>query len=605
MHGRSHKRIALGVALAMLSGCAPRPASVAAPPLVTGLGTIALRLEGFGAAPRSTQVAPTFARARLHVDGAALLAAKEATVSFRLGATELKVGNAPVSPNVAVLIEGLDAQDRPLPGARYGTVVDVTPGATVSALVGPLTTPRADVVLALLAMDRAASRSVDQAFSARLDDAALQARLESERSRLGVVHPALFDAASIARAIAASADPTATTPLAPPSDLSSSVREPGQIRVRVKGLPVGTKASVWLDDPVSPKQQNLAPGGYDILPIAPGNWTLSALSADGRSISRAVTVPSGLATTPLEILLDLGRWDVLSSMSKAQAAALCVPMTLDGMPSLVMAGGIGPLPWSPGDTAYAVPTCLAFDGTRLAPLPSLPVRRSFASGAIVDGKLYLAGGLSEYALPTGDVFSFDGRQWLSVASASTPVAGAASIGYGTTLYLFGGTLRDGGLAFDVASGAFRSAPSMAISRVLAASAVYDDRLYVFGGGDQNTPLAAAQVFDPRTEQWSNLESLPVARVGARAVAHGNRIYVIGGVDSAGRPSARVDVYDPVSNSWSSFGALEIPRAVSSVGSLDGRLYVMGGCDGLLTRLLLEGLSAECPVPLGAVEASRP
>ncbi|HEY9854509.1 MAG TPA: kelch repeat-containing protein [Stenomitos sp.] len=604
MHGRSHKRIALGVALALVSGCAPRTASVLPPPTVSGLGAIELHLEGFGAAPRSTQLAPTFAKARLHFDGAAMPAEKARDAEFRLGASQLTVSNAPVGRNLVVMVEGLDSQDRVLPGARYGTVVDVTAGATVSAQVGPLTTPRAEVVLALLALDRTASRSVDQAFSARLDDDALQALLDSERARLGLVHPVLFDPASIARAIAATADPTATGPLAIPTDLSASVREPGELRVRVKGMPEGSKASVWLDDPISPKQQNLAAGRYDILPIAPGTWTLSAQSLDGTTLTLPVTVKSGLTPSSTEILLDMGRWDTVASMTKSLAASLCVPMTLGDVPSLVMVGGIGPWPTSPTDTAYAVPTCLSFDGSRMAALPSLPAPRSFASGAVVNGTLYAVGGLSEYAVPTRDVFAFDGRQWAAVATASAPVAGAASIAYGSTLYLFGGTLQDGGLAFDTDTGEFRDAPSMAVGRALPASAVYGDRLYVFGGGEQNTPLPNCQVFDPRTEQWLNLENMPVARCGARAIAYQDRIYVIGGVDASGRPSARVDVYDPATNTWSLFGALDTPRAVAAVGVVDDRIFVLGGCDGTLTKLLLEGSAADCPVPLRAVEVRR-
>lgn len=605
MERRPYKRMAMASVLALMVGCAPRPAAVVPSPLATGLGAVELHLEGFGEAPRATQVAPTFARARLHFDGASMPAEKAVTASFRLGASTLTIGNAPVGRNLVVMVEGLDAMDQPLPGARYGTVVDISAGATASALVGPLTTPRAEVVLALLAMDRAASRSVDMALSARLDDDALQARLDSERSRLGLVHPVLFDPAWIAGAIAQGANLTATTSLAPPSDLASGVREPGLVRVRLKGLPIGAKASVWLDDPISPKQQNLASGRYDILPVAPGTWSLSVQVPGGDATSVPVSVKPGLTATPSEILLDLGRWEVLPALAKPLAASLCVPMTLNGLPSLVMVGGIGHWPADPTITAYATPTCLSFDGARAAPLPFLPAPRSFASGGMVGGKLYVVGGLSEQAVPTNTVFAFDGKAWSEVATLSTSLAGAASMAYGSTLYLYGGTLREKGLAFDTATRQVRTLPAMDIVRFLPASAVYGDRLYMFGGGDEAGPVPGAQVFDPSTEQWSNISSMPAPRVGARAVAHGGRIYVIGGVDTAGMPSARVDVYDPLSDTWTLFGALETPRAVSAAGSLEGRLYVLGGSDGLLASLLVSGSAIDCPVPLGAVEALKP
>lgn len=601
--GRAYRGITAVLALAMACGCAPRPASVAPPPLAEGLGAVQLVLEGFGAPPRATQVAPTFAQALLHIDGATMPLEKTKVASFRLGGTEVAIGNVPIGRNMVFVVEGLDAMGQPIPGARYGTVVDVTPGATVSARVGALTTPRAEVVLALLAQDRAAGRTVDQALSVRLDDEALQSRLESERSRLGLVHPALFDAPAIARAIAALADPAATSSVAPPSDLTAYARAPGRIRFRLEGLPSASRAAVWLDDPISPRQQNLAGGTYELLPVAPGAWTLSAEAPGGFAVTVPVTVTAGLTGTVPEVVLDLGRWEALPALSKPLAAALCVPMTLDGAPTLVLAGGMDAVP-APV-TAYATSSCYAFDGTRVSPLPPLPEPRSFAAGAVSNGQLYVLGGLTEAGALAGDVHAFDGRTWSTVATSSTVFAGAASLAYGSSIYLFGGSLGDAGKEFDVAALKFRDAPGMALRRVAPASAVYQDKLYVFGGGNQDALLAGSEVFDPRTGRWTAIANVPVARFGARAAVLGNRIYVVGGVDSLGVPSDRVDVYDPAGNSWAPFGALATPRGVPAVGALDGQLFVLGGCDGKLGSLLAGAGGVDKPVPLGAIEVLRP
>lgn len=604
MQGRPHRRVAAGVVLALACGCAPRQVEVVPPPLADGLGAVQLRLEGFGAPPRATQQAPSFARARLRIDGATMAAEKTTIVSFALGGSEMTIGNAPIGRNMVFVVEGLDSSDQPLPGARYGTVVDITPGATVSARVGALTTPRAEVVLALLAQDRAASRSVDQAFSVRLDDEALQSRLESERARLGLVHPVLFDASAIARAIASSAAPAATTAVVPPSDFSTFVREPGRVRVRLKGLPSGAKASVWLDDPISPKQQNLAAGLYDILPVAPGTWTLAVESPGGYATSRRVTVTSGLTGAVSEVEFDLGRWEVLPSLAKPLAAALCVPMTLQGVSSLVLVGGLDGVPAPDDVTRYATASCYAYDGTRMAPLPSLPAPLSFASGVVKDGRLYVLGGRTEAGELSSNIYGFNGSQW-TTATSSTAFAGAASIAYGSSIYLFGGTMGHQGVAYDLDTGAFRDAPDMALAHVAPASVVYQERLYLFGGGNQSAPLPGSEVFDPTTNQWRVLANMPSERLGARAVVLGDRIYVIGGVDRNGAPSARVDVYDPAANTWSLFGALQTPRGAAAVGNLGGRIYVIGGCDGALATLIVSGAASAKPVAVGAVEALRP
>lgn len=612
MRGRPFKRIATGVALVLACGCAPRPAAMVPPPSDHGLGTVHLQLEGFGAAPRSAQAAPTFTRARVRFDGAAFPVEKSAIVSFRLGATELTVRNVPAGPNVAIMVEGLDGSERPLAGARYGTVVDMAPDATVSAKVGPLTTPRAEVVLALLAQDRAASRSAEVALAARLDDAALQTRLDAERARLGLVHPALFDAAAIARTIAAAANPAATASIAPPVDLTPFARAPGRVRIRLTGLPVGSKATVSLDDPISPKQQNLAAGGYEILPVAPGTWTLSAEAPGGTAIAVPVTVAQGLLAPGPEVALDMSRWETLPGLSKPFTAAACAPMSIGGAPALVIAGGLDAVPAplvtegnSPPMVSprYATDSCYAFDGTRLAPLPPLPAPVSFASGVVANGKLYVLGGLSPGGARTNQVYRFDGSAWEAVATASTTFAGAVGIAHGASIYLFGGSLGLSGLVYDLDSHQFKSAPDMAIIRHAPASAVYQDRFYVFGGGEQATPLPGSEVFDPATGAWRPIENLPAARHAARAVVLGDRIYVLGGVSRVGVPTGRVDVYHPATNTWASFGSLATPRAAAAAGVLDGRIYVLGGSDGMLASTVAAWLDR--PIPVGAIEALKP
>lgn len=84
------------------------------------------------------------------------------------------------------------------------------------------------------------------------------------------------------------------------------------------------------------------------------------------------------------------------------------------------------------------------------------------------------------------------------------------------------------------------------------SAVYNGRLYVFGGytlGDtypQNTSLE----YDPVLDSWEIMEPMPTARWGMVAVEFEGLIYVFGGSDgpSPGDITAN-EVYDPDDDSW--------------------------------------------------------
>jgi chitodextrinase len=78
------------------------------------------------------------------------------------------------------------------------------------------------------------------------------------------------------------------------------------------------------------------------------------------------------------------------------------------------------------------------------------------------------------------------------------------------------------------------------------AAVYNGRLYVFGGYDQTAgdPRAETYEYDPLSNTWTQKASMPTARWGPIAVEFNGKIYVFSGT------AADVnEVYDPVSDTW--------------------------------------------------------
>lgn len=84
-------------------------------------------------------------------------------------------------------------------------------------------------------------------------------------------------------------------------------------------------------------------------------------------------------------------------------------------------------------------------------------------------------------------------------------------------------------------------------RTLAASAVLDGKIYLFGGytdGDRFTyGSTTALVFNPQADRWDTIPSLPYAVQGATACAMDGKIYVIGGQDQD-TPILRVQIFTP-------------------------------------------------------------
>jgi subtilisin family serine protease len=112
---------------------------------------------------------------------------------------------------------------------------------------------------------------------------------------------------------------------------------------------------------------------------------------------------------------------------------------------------------------------------------------------------------------------------------------------------------------------------------LCASAVWKDKLYLFGGkvGD-SSGKATAEVYHPASNTWSTLASMPSGRMACAAAESGGKIYVIGGGDA--NLEGTVAEYDPSKDTWSSVTPsilLESPAA-AAVGD---DIYVLGGNDG--------------------------
>jgi len=614
--------------VAGLLGCVAHPnVPATTPPAPTAAtGRIHLDLQGFGQVVRHVQQAPTFATATIGLDGATMRRPVSIQQSFALGAAALDIGGVPAGTNLVLTVQGLDVNNQALPGARYSTTVNVVAGQQATASVGATTTTRADVVAALLASDRLAQRDASHSLAARLDVTTLQAQLDRERPRLGLSAPTLFNANRIALVVQQTSDLTGTGSVSPPiGDYTPFVLAPGQARIWLSGLPVGGTATVWLDDPLSPKQTNLPTGGAIISPVMPGTWSITVQSPDGTQSTASVVVPAGLATSSAQVRFDLGHWELRPPLLTGAtgsttvigiAGATTATMSLGGATRLVMVGGMDGSVAPNGTTPFATSSCYAFDGFQLTSFPTLPTGVSYAAGTVANGRFVLFGGMKADGTESSDILTSDGTTWQRVSSLIvngqvSGLTGAACALLGNKIYVFGGSISRFAQAYDPATLAATASVPMNTQRTYPASVVYQGKLYVFGGVNDGGFTSTAEVFDPVAATWTPLTNLPVTRFGGQAVVVGSQIFVIGGMDGNRRANGRVDVYTPATDSWSSYSALNYPRGAVSLGFLTdpltgtNRLFVVGGSDGLFYQLLNGSLSYEKPIPTSIVEVWRP
>lgn len=172
------------------------------------------------------------------------------------------------------------------------------------------------------------------------------------------------------------------------------------------------------------------------------------------------------------------------------------------------------------------------------PLPPMPAARGSAAVGVIDGRIYLAGGLAGQA-----------QAALSV--------------------------------FDPSTGAWREdLPPLPAPRDHACGAAIGGRLYVVGGRQTQVSSVARTVFEYEPGgTWRTLAAMPTARGGVACGVVGERLIVVGGEGNPESPTgvfAQVESYDPAADRWDSLPTMPTPRHGMGAAAVDGTLVVPGG-----------------------------
>lgn len=174
----------------------------------------------------------------------------------------------------------------------------------------------------------------------------------------------------------------------------------------------------------------------------------------------------------------------------------------------------------------------------------MPTKRSSLEAAVVDGKIYLIGGLEAVSMAPpfsrlNEVYDPETDTW----TAASPIPRGV-YGY--------------------------------------ACAVLDGKIYIMAGhGDD--PLLV-QIYDPRIDTWSFGPPPPIMVVHAAAAATTGtwapkRIYLIGGrINYSADGSNIVQAYNPENNSWTMGAAMPTARYAPATAVINDTIYVIGGLE---------------------------
>lgn len=113
----------------------------------------------------------------------------------------------------------------------------------------------------------------------------------------------------------------------------------------------------------------------------------------------------------------------------------------------------------------------------------------------------------------------------------------------------------------------------------------DGKVYVIGGivptaEGELTTVDRVEIYDTRTERWSEAAPLPIPLNHPNVAAVDGRIYVLGGLSGGDSWEALGDsfVYDPETDRWTTLASMpeEHQRGSAAMGTKDGSIYMAGG-----------------------------
>ena len=288
------------------------------------------------------------------------------------------------------------------------------------------------------------------------------------------------------------------------------------------------------------------------------------------------SVPPELATA------SLGSWTTKASMPSPRAGlAGAVVQNSSGQYLLYAIGG-----WN--DNNFAMRRVEAYNAATNSWIrrANLPVDRAYASAAAIGGKIYVVGGrnLSGVVTKTLYVYTHATNTWTKKASLPVSTRGEISVVIGGKLYVFTGSQL---YRYDPATDAWTRRTDPKNTHFGGVGGVIDGKLHVAWGGSNSL---TTDVYNPATNQWTTkiedeqgdfCAEYDCSRSDAAGVVFQKKLYMIGGQNDDESLRA-VSAYDPITNTWTGKAPLRFDRMsrpiAGSVRNAAGsaRIVVAGG-----------------------------
>ena len=214
---------------------------------------------------------------------------------------------------------------------------------------------------------------------------------------------------------------------------------------------------------------------------------------------------------------------------------------------------------------------------------SMPTPRIVFATAVYQNKIYCIGGKTvEGFTAVNEVYDPEFDIWETKTSMPTARGWITANVVDNKIYVISGTSTE---VYDPVTDTWtiKTSPPKVASFGGCISAVFENKIYVFGGLSEDQHYNLNQIYDTETDTWS-AGTYPITSVdgGATAITTGvyapKRIYVLGNPSNLrqGEEQTFVRIYDPELDSWNLGVDIPTRRYNFGVAVLNDTIYAIGG-----------------------------
>jgi N-acetylneuraminic acid mutarotase len=225
-------------------------------------------------------------------------------------------------------------------------------------------------------------------------------------------------------------------------------------------------------------------------------------------------------------------------------------------------------------------------------LAKMPKGTGHAGIAVLDGKIYVAGGFTigrhMGALDSFAAYDPKTDRWEALPPLPSPRGSPNLVAVGGKLHMFGGRVDDtkGPInnhdVYDPQTKRWTAAAPMPTARDHMGVGLIDGKIHVVGGrnGAQDNNLDVHEIYDPATDRWTTAAPMPTPRSGGAFAMYKGMLFFIGGECLDRKTYTENEAFDPKTGKWLKLAPLApLGLHAESAISYGDTLYVIGGASG--------------------------